>query len=75
MAERSTGKYVGSAFITMNREIGERLWKRVQGHAGPAPKARCGRRRNGQARGIGRVKHLRGEEKLRHASLEDFWED
>ncbi|TIT85161.1 MAG: ATP-dependent DNA ligase, partial [Mesorhizobium sp.] len=23
----------------------------------------------------GHVKHLRGEDKLRHASLQDFWEE
>jgi len=34
MAERGTGRYVGSAFITLNREQRERLWKRVQDHAG-----------------------------------------
>jgi len=38
MAERGTGRYVGSAFITLNRELRERLWKRVQEHAGAAPK-------------------------------------
>ena len=79
MAERGTGKYVGSAFITANRAIRERLWKRVQEHAGPSRgcrRARSGRRRNGSSPGlIGRVKHLRGEEKLRHASLQDFREE
>lgn len=30
MAERGTGRYVGSAFITLNRETRERLWDRVQ---------------------------------------------
>ncbi|WP_292407152.1 hypothetical protein [Mesorhizobium sp.] len=38
MAERGTGRYVGSAFITLNRELRERLWKRVQEHAGAPPK-------------------------------------
>ena len=38
MAERGTGRYVGSPFITLNREKRDRLWKRVQEHAGPAPK-------------------------------------
>lgn len=32
MAERGTGRYVGSAFITLNREMRERLWQRVQEH-------------------------------------------
>lgn len=73
MAERGTGRYVGAAFITLNREMRERLWQRVQEHAGPAP--------NGMKRPatqwvkpglVGRVKHMRGEQDLRHASLQDF---
>jgi uncharacterized membrane protein len=38
MTERGTGRYVGFAFINSGWEIHERLWKRVQKHAGPAPK-------------------------------------
>ncbi|MER9242615.1 ATP-dependent DNA ligase [Mesorhizobium sp. M0633] len=38
MVERGTGRYVGSAFITLNREMRERLWKRIQERAGTAPK-------------------------------------
>jgi ATP-dependent DNA ligase len=38
MADRKTGKYVGSAFINSSRAVRERLWPRVQEHAGPAPK-------------------------------------
>ncbi|MDX8454933.1 hypothetical protein RFM98_19395 [Mesorhizobium sp. VK9D] len=38
MAERGTGRYIGSAFITLNREMRERLWERVQEHVGTAPK-------------------------------------
>ena len=80
MAERGTGKYVGAAFIIANRAIHERLWKRVQEHAGPKPGG-CRRARSRPATQwvkpglIGRVKHLRGEEKLRHASLQDFREE
>ncbi|TWI41948.1 hypothetical protein IQ26_00872 [Mesorhizobium tianshanense] len=33
-----TRKYIGSAFVSINREMRERLWKRVQEHAGPPPK-------------------------------------
>ena len=39
MAERGTGRYVGSAFITLNREMRERLWERVGERVGPPPKA------------------------------------
>ncbi|WP_352736802.1 hypothetical protein [Mesorhizobium sp. M0460] len=76
MAERGTGRYVGSAFVTLNREMRERLWKRVQEHPGAAPQ---GHEAAGDAWVkpgiIRRVKHLRGEEDPRHASLHDFRED
>ncbi len=76
MAERGTGRYVGSAFITLNREMRERLWQRVQEHAGEAPKGMKRPATQWVKPGlIGRVKHLRGEEDLRHASLQDFRED
>ena len=76
MAERGTGRYVGSAFITLNREMRERLWKRVQEHSGPAPKDMKRPATQWVKPGlIGRVKHLRGEEDLRHASLLGFSED
>jgi ATP-dependent DNA ligase len=38
MANRKTGKYVGSAFINSSRAVRERLWPRVQEHAASAPK-------------------------------------
>ncbi|KAA3452254.1 ATP-dependent DNA ligase [Mesorhizobium sp. SARCC-RB16n] len=73
MADRTTGQYVGSAFINSSHAIRERLWKRVQEHAGPAPR---GMKRPAtlwvKPGIIGRVKHLRGDEDLRHASLQDF---
>lgn len=76
MAERGTGRYVGSAFITLNREMRERLWQRVQEHAGPAPKGMKRPATQWVKPGlIGRVKHLRGEEDLRHASLQDFYDE
>ncbi|WP_245446152.1 ATP-dependent DNA ligase [Mesorhizobium kowhaii] len=75
MADRATGKYIGSAFITLNREMRERLWTRVQDHAGTAPKGMKRPATQWVKPGIiGRVKHLRGEEDLRHASLQDFRE-
>ncbi|RWI14446.1 MAG: ATP-dependent DNA ligase [Mesorhizobium sp.] len=76
MGEIGTRKYVGSAFINSSREIRERLWKRVQEHAGPAPKGMKRPATQWVKPGlIGRVKHLRGEEDLRHASLQDFREE
>ncbi|MER9005876.1 ATP-dependent DNA ligase [Mesorhizobium sp. M0862] len=76
MAERGTGRYVGAAFINANRAMRERLWERVQANPGAPPK---GMKRPAtvwvKPGLIGRVKHLRGEEDLRHASLQDFREE
>ncbi len=76
MADRATGRYVGSAFINSSRAIRERLWKRVQEHPWPAPKGMKRPATQWVKPGlIVRVKHLRGEEDLRHASLQDFREE
>ncbi|RVC47443.1 MAG: ATP-dependent DNA ligase [Mesorhizobium sp.] len=76
MAERGTGRYVGSAFITLNREMRERLWQRVQEAPGSQPKGMKRPATQWVKPGlIGRVKHLRGEADLRHASLQDFREE
>ncbi|QND66675.1 ATP-dependent DNA ligase [Mesorhizobium loti] len=76
MADRTTGKYVGSAFINSRAAIRDRLWKRVQEHAEPPPKGMKRPATQWVKPGIiGRVKHLRGEEDLRHASLQDFREE
>ncbi|MER9363960.1 ATP-dependent DNA ligase [Mesorhizobium sp. M0500] len=77
IAVPGTRKYVGSAFVSINREMRERLWKRVQEHAGPPPKDIPKRPATQWVKpGIKvRIKHLRGEEDLRHASLLDFKED
>ena len=73
MAERGTGRYVGSAFITLNRQMLERFCDRVMHYAGMAPKGLKRPATQWVKSGIvGRVKHLRGEEDLRHASLQDF---
>lgn len=76
MGEPGTRKYVGSAFITLNQEMRERLWKRVQERAGPPPKGMKRPATVWVQPGIkARVKHLRGETGLRHASLQAFREE
>jgi bifunctional non-homologous end joining protein LigD len=67
------GRPAGSAFITLPAGIRERLWERVVTHsARPARKADAGERvRPGI---VGRVRFLRGEEPLRHATLRDWRE-
>jgi len=65
--------YVGGAFIT-SRDIKERLLARVRSKAGPAPK---GMKVKPEAQWLrpgvmARIKHLRGEEELRHASVKEI---
>ncbi|WP_292172271.1 hypothetical protein [Mesorhizobium sp.] len=53
----------------------ERLWQRVQEAPGGPPKGMKRPATQWVKPGlIGRVKHLRGEQDLRHASLQDFRE-
>jgi ATP-dependent DNA ligase len=60
-------QYVGGAFITLKGEERERLWSRVRAKAKPGIEwLKPGL--------IGRVRYLKGEEKLRHASLREIGE-
>lgn len=53
-----------------------RAWQRVQEAPGSQPKGMKRLATQWVKPGlIGRVKHLRGEEDLRHASLRDFWDE
>jgi bifunctional non-homologous end joining protein LigD len=69
-------RYVGGAFITLNQKMRERLWARVQkAHGKPVKGVHAKPGTLWVKPGIiGRVKHLKGEEKLRHATLQDFEE-
>ena len=65
--------YLGGAFIT-NRRIKERLLARVRAKSGPLPKG-LKARPDAQCLKPGTmatVRHLRGEEDLRHASVQDI---
>ena len=64
--------YLGGAFIT-NRKIKERLLARVRAKVGPLPK---GMEAKPDAKWLepgvmATIRHLRGEEDLRHASVEE----
>ncbi|TIP25777.1 MAG: ATP-dependent DNA ligase [Mesorhizobium sp.] len=75
LAEPDTRRYVGSAFITLPLDIRERLWKRVQEHAGPQPRGMKKRPATQWVKpGVKlRIKHLRGDHShIRHASLLGF---
>ncbi|MDX8495147.1 ATP-dependent DNA ligase [Mesorhizobium sp. VK22B] len=71
------GRYMGGAFVTFKADKRQQLWDRVQGKAGaPPPEGLAKEKAEWLKPGlVGRVKFLKGEEKLRHASLRDFWEE
>lgn len=79
MADPQTRRYVGSAVIALGRDINERLWTRVQEHAGGQQPPDIRTRPDAQWVAPGsvrlRIKHLRGEELLRHASVLGFSDD
>ncbi len=76
MGEIGTRQYVGSAFVTFGRPASDLFKGMVEAHLGPPP--RDFKRNSKEAVQwlrpgiIGRVKHLRGKEKLRHARLLEF---
>lgn len=71
------GHYAGGAFVTFKADKRQRLWDRVQGKiGGPAPKGLKSDKAEWLKPGlVGRVRFLKGEEKLRHAKLLDFREE
>ncbi|WP_214477414.1 ATP-dependent DNA ligase [Mesorhizobium sp. dw_380] len=75
MAEN--GRYMGGAFVTFRADKRQALWDRVRGKAGaPPPKGLTKDKAEWLKPGlVGRVKFLKGEEMLRHASLKDFREE
>lgn len=70
------GRYMGGACVTVKADKRQALWDRVAAKTGaPSPKGLAKEKAEWLKPGlIGRVKFLKGEEKLRHASLKDFWE-
>ena len=71
------GRYMGGAFVTFKADKRQALWDRVQDKVGaPPPKGLAKEKAEWLKPGlVGRVKFLKGEEKLRHASLKDFREE
>ncbi|TGR84562.1 ATP-dependent DNA ligase [Mesorhizobium sp. M2D.F.Ca.ET.223.01.1.1] len=65
------GRYMGGAFVTFKADKRQALWDRVQGKAGaPPPKGLAKEKAEWLKPGlVGRVRFLKGEEKLRHAML------
>ncbi|RWA75272.1 MAG: ATP-dependent DNA ligase [Mesorhizobium sp.] len=74
MAEN--GQYMGGAFVTFRADKRRALWDSAQSKAGaPPPEGLAKEKAEWLKPGlVGRVKFLKGEQKLRHATLKDFWE-
>ncbi|RWB57118.1 RNA ligase family protein [Mesorhizobium sp.] len=70
------GLYMGGAFVTFKADKRQALWDLAQGRVGaPPPKGLAKEKAEWLNPGlVGLVKFLKGEEKLRHATLKDFWE-
>ncbi|ADV12921.1 ATP-dependent DNA ligase [Mesorhizobium ciceri] len=68
------GRYAGGAFVAFKADKRQRLWDRVQGKVGgPVPIGLKKEKAEWLKPGlVGRVRFLKGEEKLRHAKLLDF---
>lgn len=66
------GKYAGGAIVALPAEERDVFWRFVEGHAQPAPSVAVPGKRSATWLPAGlkaRVKHLRGEEMLRHATF------
>lgn len=68
------GRYMGGAFVAFKADKRQRLWDCVQEKVGaPPPKGLSKEKAEWLKPGlVGRVKFLKGEQMLRHASLRDF---
>jgi bifunctional non-homologous end joining protein LigD len=66
-------RYVGGAFVTLNQKMRNRLWARVQAAKGGPVKGVDAKPGTVWVKPgiIGRVRHMKGEEKLRHATLQE----
>jgi ATP-dependent DNA ligase len=72
-------RYVGKAAVTLNNQMRERLWERVKAKAGPMPAGLPKDVQRNKADWlqpglVGRVRFLKVEETLRHATLRDVEE-
>ena len=69
-------RYVGGAFITLNEKMRERLWARVNAKAKPLKGVKVKPGTQWLKPGlVGRVRHLKGEQLLRHATLREIREE
>lgn len=68
-------KYVGGAFITLSQELRERLWSRVRANAKPVKGVEAKPGTEWLKPGlVARVRFLKGEQTLRHATLQEVGE-
>ncbi|MER9437155.1 MULTISPECIES: ATP-dependent DNA ligase [unclassified Mesorhizobium] len=71
------GQYAGGAFVAFKADKRRQLWDRVQGKVGgPVPMGLKKEKAEWLKPGlVGRVRFLKGEERLRHAKLLDYREE
>ncbi len=72
-------RYVGKAAVTLNLVMRERLWERVKAKPGSMPEGLPKDVQREKAEWlqpglVGRVKFLKGEDELRHATLREVHE-
>jgi bifunctional non-homologous end joining protein LigD len=68
-------RYVGGAFITLNEEMRDQLWARVNAKAKPLKGVKVKLGTQWLKPGlVGRVRHLKGEQLLRLATLREIRE-
>ena len=68
-------RYVGGAFITLNEEMRDQLWSRINAKAKPLKGVKVKPGAQWLKPGlVGRVRHLKGEQLLRHATLQEIRE-
>lgn len=74
-AHGGQGHNIGGALVTFKADKRQALWDCVQSKAGAPPSERFGKEKAAWLKPglFGRVRFLKGEAKLRHASLQDFW--
>jgi ATP-dependent DNA ligase len=73
-------RYVGKAAVTLNLAMRERLWERVKAKPGTMPDGLPKDVQREKADWllpglVGKVKFLKGEEELRHATLREVHEE
>lgn len=68
---------MGGAFVTFRADKRQAFWALAEAYGGATPPKGLAKEKAEWLKPglVGRARFLKGEEKLRHASLKDFWEE